>query len=164
MRLELIQPFINATDAVLAEMLRNPVEVTDVGMREEIYQRKGVAASVAIRGDIVGHIIFDLEPGTASWVARALAGGDLAPDGPTATETVCELANVIVGNAVTLLNDHGYSFKVSPPTVHSADKGFAGDWKSETLVMCFKTPSGNAYLNIAMEYAHRGAELPEVSS
>ncbi|HET7840501.1 MAG TPA: chemotaxis protein CheX [Terriglobia bacterium] len=165
MRLELIQPFVNATDAVLAEMLQGPVEATAVTMREETYQRKGVAASVAFRGDIVGHVIFDLEPGTASWVARALAGGNLDPSGPTAAETVCELANVIVGNAVTLLNDHGYSFKVSPPAVHSADTGFGGDWRSEALVMCFKTPGGNAYLNVAMEYARQGAsQLTEVSS
>ncbi len=165
MRLELIQPFINATDAVLAEMLQGPVEVTDVTMREEIYQRKGVAASVAFRGDIVGHVIFDLEPGTASWVARSLAGGDPEPGRPTAAETVCELANIIVGNAVTLLNDHGYSFKVSPPAVHSAETGFGGDWRSEALVMCFRTPGGNVYLNVAMEYAPQSAsQLTEVST
>lgn len=165
MRLELIQPFINATDAVLAEMLQGPVEVTDVTMREETYQRKGVAASVAFRGDIVGHVIFDLEPGTAQWVARALAGGDAEPDGPTASETVCELANIIVGNAVTLLNDHGHTFKVSPPAVHSSDAGFGGDWRSEALVMCFRTPGGSVYLNVAMEYAPQSAsQLTEVSS
>jgi len=154
MKIELIQPFINSTDAVLAEMLQGEVEVTTVAMNEEVYKRKGVAASVAIRGDIVGHIIFDLEPETALRVAAALAGGEVEPGEPMARETVCELANIVVGNAVTLLNDQGYSFKVSPPLVHTAETGFVGNIQSEALVMCFDTPSGKAYLNIAMEYGH----------
>lgn len=163
MKIELIQPFINSTDAVLAEMLRGEVEVTTVAMNEEVYKRKGVAASVAIRGDIVGHIIFDLEPETARRVAAALAGEEVDAGEAMASETVCELANIVVGNAVTLLNDQGYSFKVTPPLVHTSETGFAGNIQSEALVMCFNTPSGKAYLNIAMDYSHqeasRGSEI-----
>ena len=81
MKIELIQPFINSTDAVLAEMLQGEVAVTTVTMNEEVYRRKGVAASVAIRGDIVGHIIFDLEPETALRVAAAL-GNPVLQNGP----------------------------------------------------------------------------------
>ncbi len=157
MRIELIQPFINSTDAVLAEMLQGHVEVTDVTMQEEAYKRKGVAASVTLRGDIVGRIIFDLEPETALRVAGALAGGEVEPNEKLAGETICELANIVVGNAVTLLNDQGHSFKVSPPLLHTAETGYAGDSKSEALVMCFDTPSGKAYLNIAMDYGHQHA-------
>jgi chemotaxis protein CheX len=165
MRIELIQPFINSTDAVLAEMLQGRVEVSDVTMQEEAYERKGVAASVAIRGDIVGRIIFDLEPETALRVASALAGGEAESTGLSARETVCELANIVVGNAVTLLNDQGYSFKVSPPLFHTAEKGYAGDSRSEALVMCFETPSGRAYLNIAMDYQRQDAtRMAETSS
>jgi len=165
MKIELINPFNNATDAALTEMLRGHVEVTTVAMNEEVYRRKGVAASVAIRGDIVGHIIFDLEPETARRVAGALAGGEVEPSEPMARETVCELANIVVGNAITLLNDQGYSFKVSPPLVHTAETGFVGNFQSEALVMCFDTPSGKAYLNIAMDYGHHEtSRLSEVSS
>lgn len=165
MKIELIQPFINSTDAVLAEMLEGHVEVTDVTMQVEAYKRKGVAASVTVRGDIVGHIIFDLEPETALRVAGALAGGEVEPSEKLAGETVCELANIVVGNAVTLLNDQGYSFKVSPPLFHTAEKGYAGDSRSEALVMCFNTPSGKAYLNIAMDYGHQEtARMTEASA
>lgn len=164
MKIELIQPFINSTDAVLAEMLQGEVEITTVAMNEEVYRRKGVAASVAIRGDIVGHVIFDLEPETARRVASALAGGEVDTSETMASETVCELANIVVGNAVTLLNDQGHSFKVSPPLAHTAETGFAGDIQSEALVMCFDTPSGKAYLNIAMDYGHQeGVRASETS-
>jgi len=157
MRIELIQPFVNATDAVLAEMLRGPAQVTAVTMEEEIYRRKGVAATIAIRGDIEGRIIFDLDPETALRVAGALAGGEVDPSEELARETVCELANIVVGNAVTLLNDQGHSYKVFPPQLHTAETGYGVDSKSEAVVMCFQTASGKVHLNIALDYSRRGS-------
>jgi hypothetical protein len=48
--------------------------------------------------------------------------------------------------------------------VHTAETGFAGNIQSEALVMCFDTPSGKAYLNIAMDYGHQeGARAVENS-
>jgi len=44
MKMELIQPFINAADAVLAETLQSPTKIADVNMEEEAYRRKGIAA------------------------------------------------------------------------------------------------------------------------
>jgi CheY-specific phosphatase CheX len=35
MRMELIQPFINAADAVLAETLQSPAKMGDVSMEQE---------------------------------------------------------------------------------------------------------------------------------
>jgi chemotaxis protein CheX len=165
MRLELIQPFINATDAVLAEMLQAPAKVAQVAMDEEVYRRKGIAASVAIHGDIEGHVIFDLRTETALRVAGALAGKEVDPKEETAWETVCELANMVVGNAVTLLNDQGHTFKVLPPELHTAEKGYAGGRQSEALVMCFDTPIGKVYLNIGLDYGRQGSTLaPEANA
>ena len=163
MRIELIQPFINATDAVLAEMLPGPAQMSDVSMEEEIYRRKGIAASVAIRGEIEGRIIFDLDTDTALRVAGALAGGEVLPTEQLARETLCELANVVVGNAVTLLNDQGFSFKVFPPKLHTAEKGYAGSCESEALVMCFETSSGKVHLNIALDYSHQHSAFAQES-
>ena len=52
MRMELIQPFINAADAVFAESLNAPTKIGDLSMEENTYRRKGVAALIAIKGDI----------------------------------------------------------------------------------------------------------------
>ena len=53
MRMELIQPFINAADAVLSETLACSITVSDISMNEEAYQRRATAAMVEITGDIM---------------------------------------------------------------------------------------------------------------
>ena len=65
MKMELIQPFINAADAVLAQGLQGTTKVGNLSMEEEAYRRKGVAGMVALTGDIEGRIILDLDPQTA---------------------------------------------------------------------------------------------------
>jgi chemotaxis protein CheX len=155
MRMELIQPFINAADAVLAETLQSPAKMGDVSMEQETYRRKGVAAIVTINGDIEGRIIFDLDPQTAVKVAGLLAGAPVSESEEIVRETVCELANLVIGNAITTLNDQGFRFKIQPPALHKGDDGFAGNEDTEALVMCFDTASGSIFMNIAMRYHRR---------
>jgi chemotaxis protein CheX len=155
MRMELIQPFINAADAVFAESLQGPTKIVDLEMDEDAYRRKGVAALIAIKGDIEGRVILDLSPEVAMKVASQLAGSEVEASEQVVKETVCEMANMVIGNSVTLLNDQGFHFKVFPPEVHMDETGLAGSADTEALVICIETPCGNIYLNIAMHYLHR---------
>jgi chemotaxis protein CheX len=155
MRMELIQPFINAADAVFAESLQAPTKIVDLEMDEDAYRRKGVAALIAIKGDIEGRVILDLSPEVAMKVATILAGTEVEASEQVVKETVCEMANMVIGNSVTLLNDQGFHFKVFPPEIHMDETGLAGSADTEALVICIETPCGNIYLNIAMHYLHR---------
>ena len=84
MRMELIQPFINAADAVFSELLQSSAKIIDLTMDEDTYRRKGVAALIAIKGDIEGRVILDLSPEVAIKVASHLAGAELP-----ASEQLC---------------------------------------------------------------------------
>jgi chemotaxis protein CheX len=155
MRMELIQPFINAADAVFSESLQSSTKIADLAMEEETYRRKGVAALILIRGDIEGRVILDLSPEVALKIASHLAGGEVQGSEQLARETVCELANMVIGNSVTLLNDQGFRFKVFPPEIHVNDEGLASSADTEAMVICIETSCGDVYLNIAMHYLHR---------
>jgi len=155
MRMELIQPFINAADAVFADSLQAPTRIVDLTMDENTYRRKGVAALIVIRGDIEGRVILDLAPDVAVRVASHLAGTELPESEQLVRETVCELANMVIGNSVTLLNDQGFHFKVIPPEIHVNEEGLAGSTDTEAMVLCIETLCGKVYLNIAMHYLHR---------
>jgi chemotaxis protein CheX len=158
MRMELIQPFINAADAIFAESLQGPTNILDLSMDEDAYRRKGVAALIAIKGDIEGRVILDLSPEVAVKVASILSGSEVEESEQVVKETVCELANMVIGNSVTLLNDQGFRFKVFPPEIHMDETGLAGSADTEALVICIETACGNIYLNIAMHYLHRRRE------
>jgi chemotaxis protein CheX len=152
MKMELIQPFINAADAVLAQGLKTPMAIGHLSMEEEAYRRKGIAALVWLTGDIEGRIIFDLDPATAAKVASGFAGMDVPEADEMVREAVCELANQVIGNAVATLNDQGFHFRVHPPVLHTSEHGSKSTEDTEALVLCFDTASGNVFMNIALRY------------
>src|SRR5215813_2489962 len=158
MRMELIQPFINAADAVFAESLQGPTSIGDLSMDEDAYRRKGIAALIAIRGDIEGRVILDLSPEVAIRVAEKLTGAEVTESEQVIRETVCELANMVIGNSVTLLNDQGFRFKVFPPEIHMNEEGLAGSQDTEAMVLSIETSCGPIFLNISMHYLHRRRE------
>ena len=152
MKMELIQPFINAADAVLSQGLKSPMAIGNLSMEEEAYRRKGIAAVIQLTGDIEGRVIFDLAPMTAAQVASHFAGTELPESDDLVREAVCELANQVIGNAVATLNDQGFHFRVHPPEMHTSEHGPKSTEDTEALVLCFETSSGNVFMNIALRY------------
>ena len=75
-----------------------------------------------------------------------------------ARETVCELANMVIGSAITTLNDQGFHFKIQPPVEHVAETGEQSSEDQEALVMCFDTENGNVFMNISLRYNNRKRE------
>ena len=153
MKMELIQPFINAADAVLSQGLESPMAIGNLSMEEEAYRRKGVAALVRLTGEIEGRIIFDLAPTTAAQVASRFAGTEVPESDELVREAVCELANQVVGNAVATLNDQGFRFRVHPPELHTSDSGAKNTADTEALVLSLETSSGSVFMNIALRYS-----------
>jgi CheY-specific phosphatase CheX len=151
MKMELIQPFINAADAVLSQGLQGSTKVDSLAMEEHAYRRKGVAGMVALTGDIEGRIIVDLEPQTASHYA----GAELPESDGLIKETIFELANQVVGNAVCALNDQGFHFRVHPPVLLTSEEGDKTSEDVEALMICFETSLGNVFMNVALRYNKR---------
>jgi CheY-specific phosphatase CheX len=98
-----------------------------------------------------------MEPRAAAHVASILSEGEVDPAEPLVLEAVCELANMVIGNAVTQLNDKGFEFKVFPPERVTQDQFEKAGQDSEATILCFETPSGNVHLNISMQYHQRRA-------
>lgn len=155
MKMELIQPFINAADAVLSQGLQGTTKVGNLSMEEAAYRRKGVAGMVALTGDIEGRIVLDLEPQTAVRVASHYAGAELPESDGLIKETIFELANQVVGNAVCALNDQGFHFRVHPPVLVTSDEGDRSSEDVEALMICFETAKGDVYMNVALRYNRR---------
>jgi len=152
MKMELIQPFINAADAVLSQGLSGTTKVGNLSMEEDAYRRKGVAGMVTLSGDIEGRIIVDMEPQTAVRVASHYAGADLPESDGLIKEKIFELANQVVGNAIFALNDQGFHFRVHPPLLLTAEEGDKTSEDVEALMICFETSLGNVFMNVALRY------------
>ncbi len=165
MKMELIQPFVNSLDAVVAEIMGCSAQISDMAMSEASSRQRGIAARVCISGEIEGSILLDLDETAAKRAAHFLSGDDSEPSDESKREAVCELSNMVVGNAITQLNDRGFKFKVHPPETYSIDGSLKESVDTEALVLRFDTPCGSVCLDVALKYnVHRAAELTTMNA
>ena len=65
--------------------------------------------------------------------------------------TICELSNMIAGNAVSILCNRGINLDVTPPSLVSGTDMEISDYtKMQTLVIPIKTPCGEVVINFAI--------------
>jgi len=115
MRMELIQPFINAADAVFRRSLcRRRRKSWTWRWRKMRIGAKVLRRSSPSRETLKAASFLIWSPEVAIKVASQLAGAEIEASEQVVRETVCELANMVIGNSVTLLNDQGFHFKVFP--------------------------------------------------
>jgi chemotaxis protein CheX len=154
MRVEYINPFVEAAYNVLSEVLA--IEIT----RGELYLKStstsvlGVAAIVGLAGDVEGRVLFDMTMNTALAVSNkmmeSMGMDEVTEFNDMAKATITELANMITGQAVTKLHNLGFSFDLTPPAILTGENMEISDQKVEALIVPMEMEVGKIEINVAV--------------
>jgi len=136
MRVEYINPFVEAAFNVLKEVLGTEVKRGDLFLKSSTMQIQGVAALVGLAGDVEGRVLFDMTKATALNVASGMNGEEMKVMDEMVKATLTELANMITAQAVTKLHDLGFKFDLTPPALFTGDNmEIANNLEVEALIV-----------------------------
>jgi chemotaxis protein CheX len=136
MRVEYINPFVEAAFNVLKEVLNSEVKRGDLYLKSSTMQIQGVAALVGLAGDVEGRVLFDMTKETALAVASAMNGEEMRVLDDMVKATITELANMITAQAVTKLHDLGFKFDLTPPALFTGENmEIANNLEVEALIV-----------------------------
>ncbi|GHT78896.1 chemotaxis protein CheX [Spirochaetia bacterium] len=122
MRVEYINPFVEAAYTILNEVLAGTeVKRGELALKPPAISIMGVAALVGLGGDVEGRVLFDMTKETALAVSGAMNGEPFTVMDELAKATIQELANMITAQAVTRLRDLGFKFDLSPPALFTGE-------------------------------------------
>ena len=121
MRVEYINPFVEAAFSILKEVLNSEVKRGEIYLKPTTMSIQGVAALVGLAGDVEGRVLFDMTKETALHVAGAMNQEEFTVFDELAKATIQELANMITAQAVTKLHDLGFKFDLTPPALFTGD-------------------------------------------
>jgi chemotaxis protein CheX len=121
MRVEYINPFVEAAFSVLKEVLDTDIKRGDLYLKNSSMSIMGVAALVGLAGGVEGRVLFDMTKETALSVASAMNMEEMKVLDELAKATITELANMITARAVTKLHDLGFKFDLTPPALFSGE-------------------------------------------
>jgi chemotaxis protein CheX len=150
MRVEYINPFVEAAFTVLKEVLAVEVKRGEIYLKSTSMPVMGVAAIVGLAGDVEGRVLFDMAKETALEVASVMNGERLETLDDLAKATITELANMITAQAVTKLHDLGFRFDLTPPAIFTGENMEVSDQDVEALIVPMDLPKGKIEINVAI--------------
>ena len=150
MRFDYINAFTEAAAEVLSEMLGDKVERSRPALHGGITPKGGVIAAISLTGDVLGDVVFDMDEATAVNIARRMNSEEFTGPEPAVLDSIGELMNVIVGKSITLLNDKGYKFYLTPPVISDGKKLNLTFASMETLVVKVATGFGVITVSVAL--------------
>jgi chemotaxis protein CheX len=150
MRVEYINPFVEAAYNILTEVLGGEIKRGELYLKSASVPVMGVAALVGLAGDVEGRVIFDMDMTTAMKIASQMNQEDLKQFDDLAKATITELANLITAQAVTKLHDLGFRFDLTPPALFTGENMEISDHDVEALIVPMETSQGRVEVNVAI--------------
>lgn len=150
MRVEYINPFVEAAYNILTEVLGGEIKRGELYLKSTSMPVMGVAALVGLAGDVEGRVIFDMSLDSAMKIASQMNGEQLQTFDDLSKATITELANLITAQAVTKLHDLGFRFDLTPPALFTGDNMEISDHEVEALIVPMETDQGKVEVNVAI--------------
>jgi len=150
MRVEYINPFVEASFNVLKEVLQSDIGRGELYLKAVSQPILGVATIIGLAGDVEGRVLFDMDKNTALAIASRMNGEELGQLDELAKATITELANMITGQAVTKLFDLGFKFDLTPPAIFTGENMQVTDSGVEALIVPIDTEMGKIEINVAV--------------
>ena len=150
MRVEYINPFVEAAFNVLREVLSEEVKRGELYLKSTSQPVLGVAVIVGLTGDVEGRVLFDMKRTVALTIASQMNGEELQTMDDLAKATISELANMITGQAVTKLHELGFKFDLTPPAIITGDNMEVSNSGVEALIVPVELQAGKIEINVAV--------------
>lgn len=151
MKAEYLNPFIKATNDVFKMMLGLSMEKKDLRLQEELSCSNDANVMLGITGDLQGSILFGFPKNMVLEMVKSMSGLEVNEINSFVSSALGEVANIISGNAMTILSQEGYRCDIVPPRV------FVGEYKTFTvkdehpLLLTLKTDIGEFDLNLFLK-------------
>jgi chemotaxis protein CheX len=151
MRVEYINPFVEAAFNVLKEVLNVDVKRGELYLKSTTMSIMGVATLVGLAGDVEGRVLFDMTKETALNIAGAMNDEEFTVLDELAKATITELANMVTAQAVTKLHDLGFKFDLTPPALFSGENMEISNREVEALIVPMELGDyGKIEINVAV--------------
>ena len=151
MRVEYVNPFVDAAVQVLSSTVSEYVKREELVLRPKITPAMGVTVIVGLAGQISGRVIIDMSRETGLKIASAMNDEEIKEYDELAISTITELANMITGKAVTWLTELGFQFDITPPALFIGDNIQIANNQIEVLVVPIELPQGKLEISVGIK-------------
>ncbi len=118
MNIEYINPFIEASQTVLKQITQLDARLGKVYLKNSPYKSEDILIMVGLTGKMRGQAVFSIDRAFALKIASIMMMGmPVTEFDEMSKSALSELANMIMGNAATILYNRGINIDITPPSL-----------------------------------------------
>jgi chemotaxis protein CheX len=161
-----VNPFITAGMNVISQVAGIEMRRGHLSYKDRPEPSHGVSIIVGVYGYLTGQIVYSIKRELADRIVDAM----LADSSPQERKVMYidalgELANMITGNAASLLNEKkDYALKITTPAIAMGEGLSVRLVSSPTIVLGLYSQFGQVEINIALKEAGAPDELVDASA
>lgn len=122
MNVEYINPFIEASQTVLKSIANMDSSLGKIYLKTSPNSSDTLAIAIGLMGDLKGQVVFSMNITVACKIASAMMMGmQVSELDEISKSAVTEAANMILGNAATILYRKGVKIDITPPALFMGD-------------------------------------------
>lgn len=153
-KVELINPFLEASETVFRQVTGHALTAGEPALGDAHMTSNDVTVLLGVAGAVHGHLVLSMDLPLALRVASAMMmGAPMQQFDELGKSAICELGNMITGNAMTKLANLGYVCDTTPPSI-VIGSGVAISMQLKTMLRVPMTgPLGTFDLMVALKEA-----------
>lgn len=123
MKVEYINPFIEAAQSVLQTLLNTEARMDKIYLKESPHSVEDMIIMIGVVGGIRGQVCLEMSFNTAEKIVSVMMQGITATEmDEVGKSAIAELGNMIMGNACTIFSNSKLNIDITPPAILTGDK------------------------------------------
>ncbi|MEW6536719.1 MAG: chemotaxis protein CheX [Candidatus Auribacterota bacterium] len=152
MKVEYINPFINATLNALSTMASTSPAIGKVYLKGTEKMRCEISGTIGVAGDATGSVTINFPREVVLRVVSNMLGMDVDDINDDVKDAVGEIANMIAGGAKGELTQMGFNFKIALPVVCVGKNHYTNYPKDVVCVVIpFSMDEGDFSVEVALK-------------
>jgi chemotaxis protein CheX len=152
-KVEFVNPFIQAASEVLDSELGSETERGNLRLQKSAFTTDEVTALVGVTGAVTGMVLYSMSAETAVRIVSKVMGQQFEEFDALAQSGIGELGNVITGRAGILLSEAGYPSNITPPALVVGKGTMITTLDLNRLVFPLQTEVGALEIQIVLKAA-----------
>lgn len=124
---EHINVFLMATSKILKDMCGYSAKVGKPSVKSCQFHSNTLVIMIGVTGEMRGQVMLAFEDVVACDIAGKMMMMPITQLDEISESAICELANMIMGNASTVFSVEGIGIDITPPTICKGDMSFQGE-------------------------------------
>lgn len=151
MKAEYVNSFYAATKNVFQLLVDIEPKRVDLKVVDSLSNDKDANVELGVKGDIKGKVLFSFPKNMTLEMVKIMSGMEMDKIDNFASSALGEIANIIGGNAMTLLSENNYTCDIEPPQIYIGDYKAVSENDEKALMMSLMTPIGEFDITISLK-------------